>query len=46
MKDEFYKGVIKAGYKPESELQKTLNGRSEFSLRDPNGYLMVFFEKK
>ena len=44
--EEFYKGVIKLGYKPESELQKTVNGRTEFSLRDPNGYLMVFFEKK
>jgi catechol 2,3-dioxygenase-like lactoylglutathione lyase family enzyme len=44
--EEFHKGVIAAGHKPESELQKTVNGRSEFSLRDPNGYLMVFFEKK
>jgi uncharacterized glyoxalase superfamily protein PhnB len=44
--DEFYKAATKAGYKPESELQKTVNGRREFSLRDPNGYLMVFFEKK
>jgi catechol 2,3-dioxygenase-like lactoylglutathione lyase family enzyme len=44
--DEFYKGVIATGHKPESELQKTVNGRREFSLRDPNGYLMVFFEKK
>lgn len=44
--EEFYKGVIELGYKPESELQKTVNGRTEFSLRDPNGYSMVFFEKK
>jgi catechol 2,3-dioxygenase-like lactoylglutathione lyase family enzyme len=44
--DEFYKAALAAGYKPESELQKTVNGRREFSLRDPNGYLMVFFEKK
>jgi uncharacterized glyoxalase superfamily protein PhnB len=44
--DDFYKGIIKAGHKPESELQKTVNGRTEFSLRDPNGYLMIFFEKK
>jgi catechol 2,3-dioxygenase-like lactoylglutathione lyase family enzyme len=42
----FYDGAIAAGYKPESELQPTVNGRTEFSLRDPNGYLMVFFEKK
>jgi catechol 2,3-dioxygenase-like lactoylglutathione lyase family enzyme len=44
--DTFYPAAIAAGYKPESELQKTVNGRREFSLRDPNGYLMVFFEKK
>ena len=44
--DEFYKGVLAAGHTPESEPQKTINGRREFSLRDPNGYLMVFFEKK
>ncbi len=44
--DKFYEEAIKAGYKPESELQKTVNGRREFSMRDPNGYLMIFFEKK
>jgi uncharacterized glyoxalase superfamily protein PhnB len=44
--DVFYEAAVAAGYKPESELQKTVNGRREFSLRDPNGYLMVFFEKK
>lgn len=44
--DTFYKGAIDAGYTPESELQPTVNGRREFTLRDPNGYLMVFFEKK
>jgi uncharacterized glyoxalase superfamily protein PhnB len=44
--DAFYEAATKAGYTPESELQKTVNGRREFSLRDPNGYLMVFFEKK
>lgn len=44
--DAFYKAAVAAGYKPESEPQKTVNGRKEFSLRDPNGYLMIFFEKK
>jgi uncharacterized glyoxalase superfamily protein PhnB len=44
--DTFYEAALAAGYKPESELQKTVNGRREFSVRDPNGYLMVFFEKK
>lgn len=44
--DEFYNEVIKAGYTPEGEPQKTINNRREFSLRDPDGYEMVFFEKK
>jgi catechol 2,3-dioxygenase-like lactoylglutathione lyase family enzyme len=44
--DEFHKGAIAAGHTPESEPQEAVNGRREFSLRDPNGYLMVFFEKK
>jgi uncharacterized glyoxalase superfamily protein PhnB len=41
----FYASALAAGYSPESELQKTPGGRTEFGLRDPNGYLMVFFEK-
>ena len=44
--DDFYKAALDAGYTPEYEPQKTVNGRREFGLRDPNGYLMVFFEKK
>lgn len=44
--EEFYKGVIDAGHTVEYEPQNTVNGRREFGLRDPNGYLMVFFEKK
>jgi len=44
--DSFYAGALAAGYHPESTPQRTINGRREFSLRDPNGYLMVFFEKK
>jgi catechol 2,3-dioxygenase-like lactoylglutathione lyase family enzyme len=44
--DDFYKGAVAAGYTPEYEPQKTVNGRREFGLRDPNGYLMVFFDKK
>ena len=44
--DAFYEGVLAAGHKPDGEPRKTINGRREFSLRDPNGYQMVFFEKK
>ena len=44
--DEFYKGANDAGYTPEAELDEYVKGRREFSLRDPNGYLMIFFQKK
>jgi catechol 2,3-dioxygenase-like lactoylglutathione lyase family enzyme len=44
--DEFYEGAIAAGHTPEYEPQETTSGRREFALRDPSGYLMVFFEKK
>jgi len=44
--DAFYEAAMKAGYTVEYEPQKTVNGRTEFAMRDPNGYLMVFFEKK
>jgi hypothetical protein len=37
---------MEAGYEAEYGPEKTVNGRTEFALRDPNGYLMVFFEKK
>jgi catechol 2,3-dioxygenase-like lactoylglutathione lyase family enzyme len=44
--DQFYEAAVKAGYVTEYGPEKTVNGRTEFALRDPNGYLMVFFEKK
>jgi catechol 2,3-dioxygenase-like lactoylglutathione lyase family enzyme len=44
--DIFFETAMKAGYKAEYEPQKTIHGRREFAMRDPNGYLMVFFEKK
>lgn len=44
--DDFYKAALAAGYKPAYELQKTVNGRREFAVKDPNGYLVVFFEKQ
>jgi len=43
--DEFYEAALAAGHKPVYELQKTVAGRKEFALKDPNGYLIVFFEK-
>jgi catechol 2,3-dioxygenase-like lactoylglutathione lyase family enzyme len=44
--DPFYEAAEKAGYQMEYEPQKTVNGRREFAMLDPNVYLMVFFEKK
>ncbi len=44
--DTFYERAMAAGYKPEYGPEKTVNGRTEFALRDPDGYLMIFFEKK
>jgi catechol 2,3-dioxygenase-like lactoylglutathione lyase family enzyme len=44
--DEFYTGVVEKGMKPDSTPQgKNTTGRS-FILRDPDGYKLVFFEKK
>ena len=44
--DEFYKGIVKLGMTPASEPQKRPNRDREFMLRDPDGYRLVFFEKK
>lgn len=44
--EEFYKGTIARGMKPLGEPQKRLSGSREFVLRDPDGYKLVFFEKK
>lgn len=44
--DDFYKGVTDLGMKPESEPQVKPTGNREFVLRDPDGYKLVFFEKK
>jgi catechol 2,3-dioxygenase-like lactoylglutathione lyase family enzyme len=44
--EEFYSGVVSHGIKPASEPQKRRGGGREFMLRDPDGYKLVFFEKK
>lgn len=43
--DEFYKGVLSKGLKPSSEPKDFPWGRSEFIIRDPDGYKLVFFQK-
>jgi catechol 2,3-dioxygenase-like lactoylglutathione lyase family enzyme len=44
--EDFYSGVVSKGMKPASEPKKRRNGGREFLLRDPDGYKLVFFEKK
>jgi catechol 2,3-dioxygenase-like lactoylglutathione lyase family enzyme len=44
--EDFHSGVVSKGMTPASEPQKRRNGGREFVLRDPDGYKLVFFEKK
>lgn len=44
--DETYKQAIAKGFKPEGEPQVVPQGRKEFTLKDPDGYKLVFFSKK
>jgi len=44
--DEVYKEVVAAGCKPSSEPRDWPWGTREFVLRDPDGYKLVFFQKK
>lgn len=44
--DEYYKAVVSSGLKPAGEPQVRHSGNREFVLRDPDGYQLVFFEKK
>jgi len=42
--DEFYKGVIALGIKPVNKPKEWPWGNREFTLRDPDGYKLVFFQ--
>jgi catechol 2,3-dioxygenase-like lactoylglutathione lyase family enzyme len=44
--EDFHKAVRSKGMKPSSEPQAGPSGNREFVLRDPDGYKLVFFEKK
>jgi len=43
--DEFHKHLVSKGLSPVSEPRKVQGGR-EFVLSDPDGYQLVFFDKK
>ncbi len=44
--DDFYAEVVALGLQPSSEPRNWPWGRREFVLRDPDGYKLVFFQKK
>lgn len=44
--DEFYEALLAKGLKPAAEPRDFSWGRREFVIRDPDGYKLVFFEKK
>jgi catechol 2,3-dioxygenase-like lactoylglutathione lyase family enzyme len=44
--DEFYQGVLALGLSPSSQPKDYPWGNREFILRDPDGYKLVFFQKK
>jgi predicted enzyme related to lactoylglutathione lyase len=43
--DDYYNAVVSEGLQPAREPQLR-DGNREFVLRDPDGYTLVFFEKK
>jgi catechol 2,3-dioxygenase-like lactoylglutathione lyase family enzyme len=43
--DAYYNALVSKGLKPASDPQ-VRHGNREFALRDPDGYKLVFFEKK
>jgi predicted enzyme related to lactoylglutathione lyase len=43
---DYHEAVVAQGMKPEGEPERTPSGHWEFALRDPDGYRLVFFQKK
>jgi catechol 2,3-dioxygenase-like lactoylglutathione lyase family enzyme len=44
--EEFHKAVVSKGLEPAGEPEPQPSGFREFALQDPDGYNLVFFEKK
>jgi catechol 2,3-dioxygenase-like lactoylglutathione lyase family enzyme len=44
--EDFHKAVVSKGLRPASEPEARSSGRREFVVRDPDGYKLVFFQKK
>jgi catechol 2,3-dioxygenase-like lactoylglutathione lyase family enzyme len=44
--EDFHSAVVSQGLKPAGEPERQPSGNREFMLRDPDGYNLVFFQKK
>jgi catechol 2,3-dioxygenase-like lactoylglutathione lyase family enzyme len=44
--EDFHKAVLSKGLKPAGEPERQPSGNREFVLQDPDGYNLVFFQKK
>jgi catechol 2,3-dioxygenase-like lactoylglutathione lyase family enzyme len=44
--EDVHKAVLSKGLKPAGEPERQPSGNREFVLRDPDGYNLVFFQKK
>jgi catechol 2,3-dioxygenase-like lactoylglutathione lyase family enzyme len=44
--EEFHRAVVSEGLKPAGEPERQPSGNREFVLQDPDGYNLVFFQKK
>jgi catechol 2,3-dioxygenase-like lactoylglutathione lyase family enzyme len=44
--EDFHKAVLSRGLTPDGEPERQRSGDREFVLRDPDGYNLVFFQKK
>jgi predicted enzyme related to lactoylglutathione lyase len=44
--EESHKAVVSKGLKPAGEPERQPSGNREFALQDPDGYNLVFFQKK
>jgi catechol 2,3-dioxygenase-like lactoylglutathione lyase family enzyme len=44
--EDFHEAVLSKGLKPAGEPERQPSGNREFVLRDPDGYNLVFFQKK
>jgi catechol 2,3-dioxygenase-like lactoylglutathione lyase family enzyme len=43
---DYHAAVVAQGMKPDTEPELRPSGNREFALRDPDGYRLVFFQKK